>query len=486
MATPIKFWEMHSSQASMEKMFLDSHAKEIESVEKPELLSFLPNFDGKRILELGAGIGRFTGEFASKAKHVTAVEFMAKYLEVNKETNARYSNIDFLCCDVTKLHLENSYDFVFTNWLLTYLTDEEISTLLRKAVRWLPEGGHLFFRESCFFQSGDAKLGSDDPSKYRHPLSYHSFIDSAVVKEEAVGKWSSLQLVWSRSLQAYIKFKSSPNQVCWLCEKVTTDYPPNGASEALTTQQYLYKRQSAVNTILQYEKIFGKGYVSPGGAKVTEQLVATLDLKPGERVMDIGCRIGGADFHMADKYDVSVLGVSQSSTMTSIAMEHGLKRHKHLQTKVQFEVCDVMAREFPDSSFDVIYSREAIVHIENKAVLFKKFHKWLKPGGRLLIGDYCCGPQPWPSDFKAYVAKRGFHLLEPVHYGKALENAGFDDVTADDRTALFIESLKEEIASSEKEMKKNGEDVTVIDGLKMCQQGYQKWGLFTAVKESHH
>ena len=88
-----------------------------------------------RISRLITNLRRFTGEFASKAKHVTAVEFMAKYLEVNKETNARYSNIDFLCCDVTKLHLENSYDFVFTNWLLTYLTDEEISTLLRKAVR---------------------------------------------------------------------------------------------------------------------------------------------------------------------------------------------------------------------------------------------------------------------------------------------------------------------------------------------------------------
>ena len=36
----------------------------------------LPHYDGKAVLELGAGIGRFTGELALKAGHVIALDFI--------------------------------------------------------------------------------------------------------------------------------------------------------------------------------------------------------------------------------------------------------------------------------------------------------------------------------------------------------------------------------------------------------------------------
>lgn len=42
----------------------------------PQVLSLLPNYDGKAVLELGAGIGRFTGELALKAGHVIALDFI--------------------------------------------------------------------------------------------------------------------------------------------------------------------------------------------------------------------------------------------------------------------------------------------------------------------------------------------------------------------------------------------------------------------------
>jgi hypothetical protein len=33
---------------------------------------------------------------------------MEKFIEKNKETNSRFSNIDFKCADVTKLNLDNN------------------------------------------------------------------------------------------------------------------------------------------------------------------------------------------------------------------------------------------------------------------------------------------------------------------------------------------------------------------------------------------
>ena len=49
---------------------------------------------------------RFTGQLASCAKSVVAVDFMEKFIEKNRALNApKYSNIEFRCADVTKLDL---------------------------------------------------------------------------------------------------------------------------------------------------------------------------------------------------------------------------------------------------------------------------------------------------------------------------------------------------------------------------------------------
>lgn len=46
-----------------------------------QVLSLLPPFQGKSILELGAGIGRFTGELAKKAGEVLAVDFIESVIK---------------------------------------------------------------------------------------------------------------------------------------------------------------------------------------------------------------------------------------------------------------------------------------------------------------------------------------------------------------------------------------------------------------------
>lgn len=48
-----------------------------------------------------------------------------------------------------------SIDFIFSNWLLMYLNDEELQSFVEKMLGWLRPGGFLFFRESCYHRSGN-------------------------------------------------------------------------------------------------------------------------------------------------------------------------------------------------------------------------------------------------------------------------------------------------------------------------------------------
>ena len=55
---------------------------------------------------------------------------------------------------------------------------------------------------------------------------------------------------------------------------------------------------------------------------------------------------------------------------------------------------DATRRDFPPCTFDAVYSRDALLHVNDKAALFARAFAWLKPGGRLLVTDYarwaCC------------------------------------------------------------------------------------------------
>lgn len=50
-------------------------------------------------------------------------------------------------------------------------------------MRQVKEGGTIFFRESCFKQSGDAKRASN-PTHYRNPRDYFSIFDATEVTRD--------------------------------------------------------------------------------------------------------------------------------------------------------------------------------------------------------------------------------------------------------------------------------------------------------------
>ena len=55
---------------------------------------------------------------------------------------------------------------------------------------------------------------------------------------------------------------------------------------------------------------------------------------------------------------------------------------------------------------------------QDKPALFRSFFKWLKPGGKVLISDYCkCAGTPSP-EFAEYIKQRGYDLHDVKAYGQ--------------------------------------------------------------------
>ncbi|KAF3662438.1 Phosphoethanolamine N-methyltransferase [Capsicum annuum] len=459
------YWIEHTSELTVEAMMLDSKAADLDK----EVLSLLPPYEGKSVLELGAGIGRFTGELAKNAGQLIALNFIESAIKKNESINKHHKNVKFMCADVTSPDLKfspESVDLIFSNWLLMYLSDGEVQSLVERMVKWLRVGGYVFFRESCFHQSGDHKRKSN-PTHYREPRFY-----TKVFKEFhlSAGEEKSFEL----SLICYM--------LCWLWQKVNSE-------DDRGFQRFLDNAQYKCSGILRYERVFGEGYVSTGGIDTTKEFVSMLDLQPGQKVLDVGCGIGGGDFYMAENYDVHVVPIDLSINMISFALERAIG----LKCAVKFEVADCTKKTYPDGTFDVIYSRDTILHIQDKLALFRSFYRWLKPGGKVLISDYCKRPGPASEDFSGYIKRRGYDLHYVEAYGLMLREAGFDEVIAKDRTEQFINVLRKELYTVEKERDSFFQEFSeqgyneIVGGwnakLLRSSSGEQRWGLFIAKKK---
>ena len=134
-------------------------------------------------------------------------------------------------------------------------------------------------------------------------------------------------------------------------------------------------------------------------------------------MLDVGCGIGGGWQQLAYDYEVHVVGVDLSVNMVNIALERRVTvaKQQPLEKRqlcdVAFQVADIMSSEFADGSFDVIYSRDSLLHVQDKPALFERLLRWLKPGGRMLFTDYCQSNQPLSPVSRTILAETEAALL---------------------------------------------------------------------------
>lgn len=214
-ATTLSYWQQQP--ASIYGMMLNPEAEALHHRERAQIIECLPSLSGKRVLELGAGIGRFTNYFAAQADWVTAIDFNADFVAKNKVNNAGFSNISFQCSDVKELSFESgAFDFIFINWLLMYLQNSEVENVLRSLIEWLAEDGLFFLRESCITDSKGRPPRSTTTSNQQHNHCYSHYRDPEFYLERLSSKFNILH---QDNIQVYEEKYGNPNQLFWLFQK---------------------------------------------------------------------------------------------------------------------------------------------------------------------------------------------------------------------------------------------------------------------------
>jgi cyclopropane-fatty-acyl-phospholipid synthase len=129
-------------------------------------------------------------------------------------------------------------------------------------------------------------------------------------------------------------------------------------------------------------------------------IAAKLLLRPGQRVLDIGCGWGGLALTLAELEDIDVTGVTLSQEQLQIARQHA--RERGLARRVQFELCDYRAIE---GKFDRIVSVGMLEHVgvANYGKFFDKVSTLLTNRGIALI--HSIGRMRGPDLTNAWIRK---------------------------------------------------------------------------------
>ncbi|MFF4406870.1 SAM-dependent methyltransferase [Streptomyces sp. NPDC001404] len=212
-------------------------------------------------------------------------------------------------------------------------------------------------------------------------------------------------------------------------------------------------------------------------------------LRPGGTVLDLGSGYGGAARALAEQYGCRVTALNISEVQN--------RRHRELNAARGLDgLIDVVTGSFndipfPDGSFDVVWSQEALCHSGDRARTLQEAVRVLRPGGRLLFTDTMAAEDA-PEEELRPLAERltNADFATPGFYLRQLSQLGLSDVQFEDLTAHMLthyERITGEVEAQDPQLL-GAVSAAYVERLRenlprwasACRAGLLSWGVFDA------
>jgi len=227
--------------------------------------------------------------------------------------------------------------------------------------------------------------------------------------------------------------------------------------------------------------IWGDGFMSPGGPEAVREIMAEIPLT-GKFILDSGCGLGGFDQVLLSLGAQHVTAIDVAPHLLEIARKRIAAAGE--DSRIRF---DLVAPEAPlpysDGSFDVVFTKDAWIHVLDKPRLLREVLRVLKPGGWLAGGDWMKGPDPYSADMIRFIELEGipYHPATLPDYRAMLQAAGFEMVKVADFNDWYCGLAKQELARMKSEL---FDVMTEKLGADLRDHWIEDWRMQTVVLEN--
>ncbi len=207
------------------------------------------------------------------------------------------------------------------------------------------------------------------------------------------------------------------------------------------------KLKYSEDEIFVMELIWGEGFMSPGGSAEVARILKGNDIS-GCEVLDIGCGTGGIDVLLVLNFGAKhVLGLDVQQSMIDRCKARATS--VGLSDRLSFRKVEPGPLPLESDSFDIVFSKEAIIHVADKQALFSEVFRILCPGGAFLTSDWFKGGDgdnaKYLKHFLEMAGDKSYILVALETVGQMLEAAGFVEIKLCDRNAWYRDLARRDL-----------------------------------------
>ncbi|KAM3421101.1 Sterol 24-C-methyltransferase [Cercospora zeina] len=114
-------------------------------------------------------------------------------------------------------------------------------------------------------------------------------------------------------------------------------------------------------------------------ARHEHYLALKMGLQENQKVLDVGCGVGGPAREICKFSGVNITGLNNNDYQIERATQYA--KQEGLDHKLNYVKGDFMQMSFEDNTFDAVYAIEATVHAPSLEGIYSEIFRVLKPGG---------------------------------------------------------------------------------------------------------
>lgn len=127
--------------------------------------------------------------------------------------------------------------------------------------------------------------------------------------------------------------------------------------------------------------------------QLLKNLSGLLSINTGDKILDVGCGLGGSSIYLAKKYHANLTGITLSAKQLNLAINHA--KDSKIEN-IQFIIDDAHElKNFSHHYFDIVWSLESCEQFYNKKLFIQQAHRVLRPGGQLMLATWCAGDEKY-------------------------------------------------------------------------------------------
>jgi SAM-dependent methyltransferase len=200
--------------------------------------------------------------------------------------------------------------------------------------------------------------------------------------------------------------------------------------------------------------------------------IPKLKLSPESRLLDLGCGPGGPLTYIVGQTKCQAVGLDVSANAIAAARDRAASLG--LSEKIALQQADLNeSLPFADAHFHAVVSIDVILHLRDRAAIFREVARVLAPAGRFLFTDAGVITGAISSEEIQRRTPHGYAQFTPPGVNEQLlERAGFRLIERTDRTPTVLKSAAGRLAARESrrtELEKLGGSPTFLQQQQFLQ-----------------